>query len=252
MATNRTNAKNKNTESKKGVAKTTTKKSETKATPKKSTKKTTAKKVASPSVKKEKIEIEKKVSQEETTKLVSEIHVEKKEELKKEKQPDLLNQNLTIRIILAGIIILASIVGMIYSIVKKEQKSEEPSNKIVMLDEEKGKIILENIKPNDTKTIYFHVKNDSNEEKVYNVETKNIKNELTDPTKLRYDLFINDKLEISNEIFPSEDMLLIEGALVYANDDLEFKVVLNYLGENESEDLGKNVSGSLIVVEDKD
>ena len=47
-------------------------------------------------------------------------------------------------------------------------------------------------------------------------------------------------------------MLLIEGALVYANDDLEFKVVLNYLGENESEDLGKNVSGSLIVVEDKD
>jgi len=161
------------------------------------------------------------------------------------------NQTDQMKLVLAGLLILMILVVGIYSLVsKKDDQAPNPATGLVIEKENEGKFQLANIQNGTNTTITFKVENKSSEKKAYNLIVSEIQNELVDPTKCTYNLFINNQQEIFDEIFPSEDMLLIDGAEVNANDNLEFKIVIQYHNSESSEDFGKSLSGKLDVRED--
>lgn len=151
------------------------------------------------------------------------------------------------KVILVGCLFLFLIVSMICTIAKKEEPSKNSDNNLKVEIMENGQIKFDTT--SKTQTITFQIKNNTKENKTYNIGLKEILNPLEEPTTLTYDLWLNDKQEIYSELFPKEDMLILDGASINQNDYLEGKLILKYETTNNAIE-NKIIQGKLTIEED--
>lgn len=151
-----------------------------------------------------------------------------------------------IKVILICLLVLLLIVTVIMTTVKKEEQNMS-EDKIVSTFSDNGEFIFNTTEKQNT--ITFTLKNETNNKKNYNLEIKSVTNPLNDISKLTYDLWINDIQEVSNEIFPNVEMLLLEGSTIDAHETLEYKLILKY-AEEEIES-SKTVRGKLTIKDTK-
>lgn len=151
------------------------------------------------------------------------------------------------KVILMGCLFLFLIVSMICTIAKKEEPSKNSDNNLKVEIMENGQIKFDTT--SKTQTITFQIKNNTKENKTYNIGLKEILNPLEEPSTLTYDLWLNDKQEIYSELFPKEDMLILDGASINQNDYLEGKLILKYETTNNAIE-NKIIQGKLTIEED--
>lgn len=151
-----------------------------------------------------------------------------------------------IKVILICLVFLLVIVTIIMTTVKKEEQNML-ENEIVSTFENNGEFIFNTT--DEQKIITFTLKNETNNKKSYNLGIKSVTNPLNDFSKLTYDLWINENQEVSNEIFPNVEMLLLDEATIDAHETIEFKLVLKY-SEKEIES-PKTVRGKLTIEDTK-
>lgn len=151
------------------------------------------------------------------------------------------------KVILVGCLFLFLIVSMICTIAKKEEPSKNSDNNLKVEIMENGQIKFDTT--SKTQTITFQIKNNTKENKTYNIGLKEILNPLEEPSTLTYDLWLNDKQEIYSELFPKEDMLILDGASINQNDYLEGKLILKYETTNNAIE-NKIIQGKLTIEED--
>lgn len=163
------------------------------------------------------------------------------------KNKNKIKQSDHMKVILVGCLFLFLIVSMICTIAKKEEPSKNSDNNLKVEIMENGQIKFDTT--SKTQTITFQIKNNTKENKTYNIGLKEILNPLEEPTTLTYDLWLNDKQEIYSELFPKEDMLILDGASINQNDYLEGKLILKYETTNNAIE-NKIIQGKLTIEED--
>lgn len=163
------------------------------------------------------------------------------------KNKNKIKQSDHMKVILVGCLFLFLIVSMICTIAKKEEPSKNSDNNLKVEIMENGQIKFDTT--SKTQTITFQIKNNTKENKTYNIGLKEILNPLEEPSTLTYDLWLNDKQEIYSELFPKEDMLILDGASINQNDYLEGKLILKYETTNNAIE-NKIIQGKLTIEED--
>lgn len=163
------------------------------------------------------------------------------------KNKNKIKQSDHMKVILMGCLFLFLIVSMICTIAKKEEPSKNSDNNLKVEIMENGQIKFDTT--SKTQTITFQIKNNTKENKTYNIGLKEILNPLEEPSTLTYDLWLNDKQEIYSELFPKEDMLILDGASINQNDYLEGKLILKYETTNNAIE-NKIIQGKLTIEED--
>lgn len=188
--------------------------------------------------------------------------------IKKEKkvEPNLNSQNITgenkkkldkitqMKLILGALLATVLVFAAIYSIAtrnKEEKPKQKEENGLQMTYENDGNIVMNSLKDKDTVTITFQIKNNTTNKKNYDISLEGLENNLEDTTKLTYNLYQNNEQEIFNEIFPTEDMFIIDGNEIYANQTVEYKMIITYNNEaTDNKDLGKNIRAQIKVAEE--
>ena len=84
--------------------------------------------------------------------------------------------------------------------------------------------------------------------KNYSIGLKGVSNTLKNLESLTYDLKINGIEEIQQEIFPNEDILLIDGAEIDVLEELECQLIIKYLNEESNEE--ETIKGKIMIEED--
>lgn len=151
-----------------------------------------------------------------------------------------------IKVILICLLVLLLIVTVIMTTVKKEEQNMS-EDKIVSTFSDNGEFIFDTTE--SQKTITFTLKNETNNKKNYNLGIKSVTNPLNDTSRLTYDLWINDIQEVSNEIFPNVEMLLLEGSTIDAHETLEYKLILKYTEEENK--TSETIRGKLTIEDTK-
>lgn len=155
-----------------------------------------------------------------------------------------IDQLKIIALCLIALLIILSIIA-----VTKKEKTDDSQEKVLNTEiAQNGEFIFETTEK--SKTFTFKIINDSKNVKNYNLGLTHLSNALENFSSLTYDLWINDTEEIYNEIFPKEDMLLLDGASIDANKTLEIKLVLKYeIREGESKEI-QTIRGKINIEED--
>lgn len=166
----------------------------------------------------------------------------------KKAKKDSIPSKESIRIILVGILILIAIFLGIQKINKGANKKEEKSGGEIA--EKRMEEFSFQISENAKKEIVLNIKNDSESTKNYDLDITNIKNDLSDTSSLSYEIFLNQEQKVFQEIFPTEEMKLMDGTEVKPHENLEIKFILTY--QQNQIDIGKNISAKLSINEAKE
>jgi hypothetical protein len=153
-----------------------------------------------------------------------------------------------LKIVAMCLILLLIIITAIMVISKKEEHHDNYDKILKTEIDQNGEFAFDTNEKN--KTIVFKISNESKEEKKYNLGLTHITNSLENFSFLTYDLWINDEEEIYNEIFPQEDMLLLDGATIDANKNLEVKLILKYETPASEQIEKQTIRGKITIEED--
>lgn len=149
--------------------------------------------------------------------------------------------------LVASVLILIIIIAFgIVSIVKKEEKNTISTEELHVSLENNGEILFHTKEKENM--LSFKIKNDSQKKKNYSIGLKGVSNTLKNLESLTYDLKINGIEEIQQEIFPNEDILLIDGAEIDVLEELECQLIIKYLNEESNEE--ETIKGKIMIEED--
>lgn len=153
-----------------------------------------------------------------------------------------------LKIVAMCLILVLIVITAITTIKKKDTPNDSYDNQLKTEIEQNGEFVFET--KEKSKTIIFKINNQGKEEKNYNLGLSHISNDLEDFSSLTYDLWINNTEEIYNEIFPGEDMLLLDGATIEAGKTLEIKLVLKYEVQDGEQMENQTIKGKIMIEED--
>lgn len=115
--------------------------------------------------------------------------------------------------------------------------------------ENAGNLLLSNIREGSTTSLHIKVKNETDEEKDYQLKFIEVYNELYFKDQITYSFSRDNKsVEISSEVFPSETTTMYDGEIIKPGEIVDYVLTVKVHNLDEI-DIGKNVQARIVLEE---